>query len=50
MQVKIEKELVMAAEIVKNFIPKIVEVHNYSAASSLKQKRTNWNTFNGRFT
>jgi hypothetical protein len=36
----------MVAELVKNQIPKIVEIHNYSAASSSTQKLYNWNTLN----
>ncbi|KAL9649702.1 hypothetical protein ABK040_003988 [Willaertia magna] len=35
---------VLMAEVVKHFFPKIVELHNYSAASSSKQKLYNWNT------
>lgn len=37
---------VMMAEVVKNFIPKLVEIHNYPAAHSVQQKVTNWNTLN----
>lgn len=35
---------VLMAEIVKHFFPKIVQLHNYSAASSQRQKLYNWNT------
>lgn len=34
------------AEIVKNYIPHLVELHNYSAAHSVSQKTYNWNTLN----
>lgn len=37
---------VMVAEMVHHFIPKLVELHNYSPASSSRQKRDNWNTLN----
>ena len=36
----------MIAELVKNQIPKIVELHNYSSTSSTTQKLYNWNTLN----
>ena len=38
--------LVLVAEIVKHFVPHIVELHNYSAAHSVSQKTYNWNTLN----
>uniref|UniRef100_A0A667WS45 Sperm flagellar 1 n=1 Tax=Myripristis murdjan TaxID=586833 RepID=A0A667WS45_9TELE len=37
---------VMAAEVVKHFFPKLVELHNYSPASSTQQKISNWSTLN----
>ena len=37
---------VLMAEIVKNYIPKIVDLHNYSSAHSVNQKTYNWNTLN----
>ena len=37
---------VLLAEIVKHFIPKLIDLHNYSAAHSLSQKTYNWNTLN----
>ncbi|XP_032230042.2 sperm flagellar protein 1 [Nematostella vectensis] len=37
---------VLVAEIVKNFLPKLVDIHNYSPANSLTQKLTNWSTLN----
>ncbi len=36
----------MMAELIKFHIPKLVEIHNYSAASSTQQKQYNWNTLN----
>lgn len=35
---------VLMAEVVRHFFPKVVQLHNYSAASSQKQKMYNWNT------
>eukprot|EP00062_Callorhinchus_milii_P001675 gi/632937030/ref/XP_007897058.1/ PREDICTED: sperm flagellar protein 1-like isoform X1 [Callorhinchus milii] len=37
---------VMAAEVVKHFLPKVVEMHNYIPANSSEQKLTNWVTLN----
>mmetsp|Transcript_24809 Transcript_24809/g.34193 ORF Transcript_24809/g.34193 Transcript_24809/m.34193 type:complete len:275 (+) Transcript_24809:32-856(+) len=37
---------VLVAEIVAHYFPRYVELHNYSAASSLAQKMYNWNTLN----
>ena len=37
---------VLLAEIVKHFIPKLIDLHNYSAAHSVSQKTYNWNTLN----
>ncbi|KAM6956336.1 sperm flagellar protein 1 [Aplochiton taeniatus] len=37
---------VMAAEVVKHFFPKLVEMHNYSPANSTQQKQSNWGTLN----
>lgn len=37
---------VLLAEIVHHFVPKYVEIHNYSAANSTTQKLYNWNTLN----
>ena len=37
---------VLVAEIISHFYPKMVELHNYSAANSLKQKMYNWQTLN----
>ena len=37
---------VMAAEVVHHFIPKQVDVHNYSPANATQQKLENWRTLN----
>lgn len=37
---------VLVAEIIKFFIPKIVELHNYITSNNLKTKTENWNTLN----
>eukprot|EP00771_Trimastix_marina_P001773 gnl/Trimastix_PCT/2873.p1 GENE.gnl/Trimastix_PCT/2873~~gnl/Trimastix_PCT/2873.p1 ORF type:complete len:291 (+),score=59.76 gnl/Trimastix_PCT/2873:65-937(+) len=37
---------VLMAEVVKHFLPKIVDLHNYSSANSLSQKMYNWETLN----
>uniref|UniRef100_A0A672JVR0 Sperm flagellar protein 1-like n=1 Tax=Sinocyclocheilus grahami TaxID=75366 RepID=A0A672JVR0_SINGR len=37
---------VMTAEVVKHFFPKLVELHNYTAAHSAQQKQSNWSTLN----
>ncbi|TSK22673.1 Disintegrin and metalloproteinase domain-containing protein 8 [Bagarius yarrelli] len=37
---------VMAAEVVKHFFPKLVDLHNYTPAHATPQKLSNWNTLN----
>lgn len=37
---------VLVAEVVHNFIPRIVELHNYTPANSTNQKLSNWGTLN----
>ncbi|KAL4639999.1 sperm flagellar protein 1 [Arapaima gigas] len=37
---------VMAAEVVKHFFPKLVDLHNYTTANSAQQKMSNWITLN----
>lgn len=37
---------VLVAEVVHHYFPKLVELHNYSAANSLRQKLYNWGTLN----
>eukprot|EP00347_Sterkiella_histriomuscorum_P010538 403375899 len=39
-------DAVLVAEVVKHFLPHLVEIHNYSAAHSVSQKTYNWNTLN----
>jgi hypothetical protein len=36
----------MMAEVIKSIIPKAVDLHNYSAAHSLAEKKYNWKTLN----
>ena len=36
----------LMAEIVKHFVPGLVDIHNYSTAHSMQQKLYNWNTLN----
>ena len=36
----------LCAEVVKHYIPKLVDLHNYSQAHSVAQKVYNWNTLN----
>ncbi|KAJ3310150.1 Ankyrin repeat and zinc finger domain-containing protein 1 [Boothiomyces sp. JEL0838] len=37
---------VACAELIHHFLPKLVDLHNYSPANSLSQKLYNWNTLN----
>ncbi|KAM3142075.1 Sperm flagellar protein 1 [Paramecium bursaria] len=37
---------VLLAEIVNYFLPKYIDIHNYSQANSVKQKKYNWETLN----
>lgn len=37
---------ILTAEVVAFYFPKLVQMHNYSAANSIKQKQYNWNTLN----
>lgn len=39
---------VLTAEIVAHYFPKLVELHNFPAANSYKQKAYNWQTLNSR--
>jgi hypothetical protein len=39
-------DAVLAAEVVKHYFPKMVDMHNYSQAHSVSQKTYNWNTLN----
>jgi predicted Rdx family selenoprotein len=38
--------VVLMAEIIHHFIPRLVDVHNYPGTGSLTQKEANWNTLN----
>ena len=40
---------VMAAEVVKYFIPRLVELHNYTPANSTRQKLENWRTLSSEY-
>ena len=40
---------VLVAEIVKSYYPKIVDLHNYSAANGMAQKVYNWETLNSMY-
>ena len=37
---------VLIAEVLKHFLPNIVDLHNYSNSHSVQQKSANWNTLN----
>jgi hypothetical protein len=37
---------VLLAEVIHHYFPKLVQLHNYSAANSIKQKMYNWSTLN----
>ena len=39
---------VLLAEIIKHFIPRLIEIHNYSSASSMQKKMYNWSTLNSK--
>mmetsp|Transcript_20780 Transcript_20780/g.70732 ORF Transcript_20780/g.70732 Transcript_20780/m.70732 type:complete len:225 (+) Transcript_20780:172-846(+) len=39
---------VLVAEIIAHYFPRIVELHNYCAVNSIKQKAYNWQTLNER--
>ncbi|GMH61723.1 hypothetical protein TrRE_jg4987 [Triparma retinervis] len=41
-------DCVLVAEVISHYFPKIVQLHNYSAANSTPQKMYNWNTLNGK--
>jgi hypothetical protein len=38
--------LVACAELIHSYIPKVIDLHNYSPANSTTQKLYNWNTLN----
>ena len=37
---------VLLAEVIKHFLPKVIDLHNYSAFNSVTQKKSNWETLN----
>ena len=39
---------VLCAEIMHHYLPKIVDLHNYSSASGISQKIYNWDTLNAK--
>ena len=39
-------DCVLVAEIIKHYLRRLVDLHNYPSASSTMQKTTNWNTLN----
>lgn len=39
---------VLLAEIIKHYLPKLVDLHNYPSASSTNQKNYNWTTLNNK--
>ena len=41
-------DCVLVAEVISHYFPKIVQLHNYSAANSTPQKIYNWNTLNSK--
>lgn len=43
----VQTMVVLMAELVAHFNPKIVELHNYIATGSLSQKINNWKILNG---
>jgi len=47
MQVYERLAVVLMAELIEHFNPKIVELHNYIATGALAQKINNWKILNG---
>lgn len=41
-------DCVLLAEIIKHYLPRLVDLHNYPSASSTMQKSYNWNTLNDK--
>ena len=39
---------VLMAEVVAHYFPRLVELHNYSQANSVRKKMYNWSTMNGK--
>lgn len=41
---------ILVAEVVAYYFPKLVQMHNYSAANAIKQKQYNWHTLHRTIT
>ncbi|CAF0783361.1 unnamed protein product, partial [Didymodactylos carnosus] len=39
---------VLVAEVIRYYLPDLVEMHNYTPANSIQQKKANWGTLNKR--
>ena len=39
---------VLLAEIIKNYLPRLVDLHNYPSCSNSKHKEANWNVLNNK--
>ena len=39
---------VLLAEIIKNYLPRLVDLHNYPSCSNSKHKESNWNVLNNK--
>jgi hypothetical protein len=39
---------VLLAEIIKNYLPRLVDLHNYPSCSNTKHKESNWNVLNNK--
>ncbi|GMH34018.1 hypothetical protein BSKO_01852 [Bryopsis sp. KO-2023] len=39
---------VLMAELIRHYLPKLVQLHNYSAANGVRQKMYNWQTLNAK--
>ena len=41
-------DCVLVAEVIKHFLPNIIDLHNYCNAHSITQKTNNWTTLNNK--
>ena len=41
-------DCVLVAEVIKHFLPNIIDLHNYCNAHSITQKSNNWTTLNNK--
>ena len=39
---------VLVAEVMKHFLPRIIDLHNYSSANAVEKKMYNWNHLNDK--